>query len=487
VVTLYGYGINIRLERGHLRVDDGMAPDSRHFRFPRVGHNLRRLVVIGNDGCVSLAALTWLSDQNISFAMLDRDGSVLLTTGPVRPSDARLRRAQALAHTSDMALTIARYLIDQKLVAQEQVARAKLNAPAIGDEIAQWRLALTKAESIPNIRFIESQAAYEYWSAFRSVAVQFPKRDLHRVPEHWRTFGTRQSPITKSPRLAINPTNAILNYLYTVLESETRIAAASLGLDPGLGFLHMDTIARDSLACDLMEPIRAKIDAFVLDLICGQTLNRDWFFELGNGNCRLMPAITTALSDTALKWSQLVAPIAEWVARQLWTSVRGKAARKNSPPTHLTQTHRALVKGAVPRAPADPTPMVQRVCEKCGKPVTHKSRRCGKCARDLFRNEMLTIANQGRVLANTPEANAKRVEKQAKQWAARRAWKPEAQPDWLTKEFFRSEVAPRLATVSVPKIAAALSVSDAYAADIRAGRHNPHPRHWMALAKLVGP
>jgi hypothetical protein len=29
--------------------------------------------------------------------------------------------------------------------------------------------------------------------------------------------------------------NAILNYLYSVLESETRLAAAALGLDPGLG------------------------------------------------------------------------------------------------------------------------------------------------------------------------------------------------------------------------------------------------------------
>jgi hypothetical protein len=28
---------------------------------------------------------------------------------------------------------------------------------------------------------------------------------------------------------------------------------AALGLDPGLGFIHLDTAARDSLACDLMD------------------------------------------------------------------------------------------------------------------------------------------------------------------------------------------------------------------------------------------
>jgi len=99
---------------------------------------------------------------------------------------------------------------------------------------------------------------------------------------------------------------------------------------------------------------------------------------------------------------------------------------------------------------------------------------------------MIDIANQGRVLANTPEANAKRVEKQAKQWAARWAWKPEDQPAWLTGDFYVTQIQPRLATIEVPRIAAALGVSEAYAADIRAGRHRPHPRHWSALAGVVG-
>jgi hypothetical protein len=82
---------------GHLICEDGIAAE-RHFgRFPRVAHGLRRLVVIGADGMVSLAALRWLADQDAAFVMLDRDGSVLVVTGPVRPSDARLRRAQALA------------------------------------------------------------------------------------------------------------------------------------------------------------------------------------------------------------------------------------------------------------------------------------------------------------------------------------------------------------------------------------------------------
>src|SRR6266567_5533465 len=156
---------------------------------------------------------------------------------------------------------------------------------------------------------------------------------------HWRTFGTRKSPLSGSPRLAANPANAMLNYLYSVLESEARLAAAALGLDPGLGVLHVDTPARDSLACDLMEAIRPHVDAYVLHWILSQPLRREWFFEQRDGNCRLMASFATRLTETAQVWARAVAPVAEWVARQLWSTTHKRTPSK-LPPTHLTQTYR---------------------------------------------------------------------------------------------------------------------------------------------------
>src|SRR5205823_528011 len=138
----------------------------RKIRLARVGHGLKRLVVIGSDGFVSLAALRWLADQNASFAMFDRHGSILATTGPVRSSDAKLRRAQALAHSSGAALRISRELIRQKLIAQEQVARLKLLDSRTADEIARFKDELPRADCINSIRLIESQAARAYWSAW---------------------------------------------------------------------------------------------------------------------------------------------------------------------------------------------------------------------------------------------------------------------------------------------------------------------------------
>src|SRR5437667_6551138 len=120
VIAVFGYGVQVCVNRGHLTIEDGIGADRRHFRVPRVGHGLKRLVIIGSDGMISLAALRWLSDQNAAFVMLERNGKVLSVAGPIHSSDARLRRAQALAPQTGVDVTVARELISQKLAGQER-------------------------------------------------------------------------------------------------------------------------------------------------------------------------------------------------------------------------------------------------------------------------------------------------------------------------------------------------------------------------------
>src|SRR5258708_39922420 len=141
VITLYGYGISVNVDHGHLIFRDGIGAIRREGRLPRVKHGLRRLVVVGSDGMISLAALRWLADQDAAFVMLDRDGSVLATTGPVRSSDARLRRAQSLADQSGVALRIMRELIGQKLAGQERPAPGVLPESSGRQAIASARAA----------------------------------------------------------------------------------------------------------------------------------------------------------------------------------------------------------------------------------------------------------------------------------------------------------------------------------------------------------
>src|SRR5262245_6528933 len=265
VLTLFGYGIRVHLDRGHLVIEDGIGLERRVGRLPRVGHGLRRLVVIGSDGMISLAAIRWLADQKAAFVMLDRNGTVLVATGPTGPRDARLRRAQALAQASGVALSLSRDLTDRKLAGQQHNIQTVFKDEATAASIADARKRLPLATTVTDMRRLEAQAALVYWRCWRALPVMFPKVDFPRVPYHWRSFGARISPLTGSPRLSVNPPNAMLNYLYAVLESEARLAASALGLDPGLGVMHMDTNARDSLACDLMEPVRPILDAYVLN------------------------------------------------------------------------------------------------------------------------------------------------------------------------------------------------------------------------------
>lgn len=485
VVTLYGYGIAVHIDKGHLILKDGIGGDRCEARFARVGHGLRRLVVIGSDGFVSLAALRWLADQDAAFVMLERDGSFLVATGPVGPSDARLRRAQAVARQSQVALYIARELIRKKLTGQEQTARDQLSSPTVVENIAGARNALEDAESIETIRLFEAQAAQAYWSAWRELPVLFPRSDLKRVPDHWRTFGTRKSQLTGSPRLAANPPNAILNYLYALLESEARLAAVALGLDPGIGFLHVDTDARDSLACDLMEAVRPQIDSYVLDWIRRQPLRREWFFEKRDGNCRLMAPLCVRLSETTQTWGALVAPIAEWVSRTLWSTIRNPG-RQTSPATHLTQTHRRAARGREFNLPLSPPPAPPRVCPKCGASVKSGKEHCASCATAVQRQNFLKVAEQARMEAHTPEAQLKRGATQRKQYEAQRNWDMWSHPAWLNDQFYSEQIQPRLGQIEVKAISAALQVSIPYASYIRAGRRRPHPRHWETLAQLVG-
>jgi hypothetical protein len=98
----------------------------------------------------------------------------------------------------------------------------------------------------------------------------------------------------------------------------------------------------------------------------------------------------------------------------------------------------------------------------------------------------MNSARLGRVLGHGPEARARQAEKQRQHASELKAWKASDKPDWLTEEVYREKIQPRLAGITVPAIASALGISMPYAAEVRASRRVPHPRHWLRLARVVG-
>src|SRR5262249_44320907 len=137
---------------------------------------------------------------------------------------------------------------------------------------------LEQAADLNALLIAERDAALAYWSSWAPVELRFGRRDRERLPERWRCFGRRGSPLTAAPRAAVNPANAILNYLYAILEAEARVALLAVGLDPGLGIVHADVRGRDSLALDLMEAVRPAVDAYLLDLIASRAFGTSDFY-----------------------------------------------------------------------------------------------------------------------------------------------------------------------------------------------------------------
>jgi hypothetical protein len=277
----------------------------------------------------------------------------------------------------------------------------------------------------------------------------------------------------------------LLNLLYALLESESRLSAAAMGLDPGIGCLHVDTPNRDSLACDIMEPIRPKCDAFVLHWLQSEPLRRSDFWEDRSGNCRIASSLAIKLCETSDTWRRLVAPIAEHVAQEFWTSISrvpSTLARQRIA-TRLTQRNKREVKGS--DVPGVKRPKPEHVCNGCGKPIRAARDNCANCAIDGATERLVNAARIGRIAARSPEARARHAESERRHANERSSWDASSQPNWLTSEVYSQKIQPLLAGISNSAIRERIGVSRWYANQIRRG-HRPHPRHWEKLARLAG-
>jgi CRISPR/Cas system-associated endonuclease Cas1 len=130
------------------------------------------------------------------------------------------------------------------------------------------------------------RAQHPYFSAWAGLATGFSERDLAKVPHHWRGFDRRLSSLTnfRVARTAATPIDALLNYGYAIAEAECRMACHQLGLDPGLGILHVDRNNRDSLALDLLEAVRPDVDRHVLRMVFERSLRASTSTKPAPGN-----------------------------------------------------------------------------------------------------------------------------------------------------------------------------------------------------------
>ena len=125
--------------------------------------------------------------------------------------------------------------------------------------------AITPETSIESLRGIEGAAAATYFEGYRDL-----------LPPRLRF-------ITRNRRPPKDPVNAILSLGYTLLHAEAVLALYGGGLDPFIGFYHTLNFGRESLACDVVEPLRAEVDRHTLGLFRDDKLTPDHFSSANDG------------------------------------------------------------------------------------------------------------------------------------------------------------------------------------------------------------
>ena len=501
VVVADGFGCRVTVEHGALRVQDGEGSHRRDRTFGKVASPVR--LVVAGTGIVTTEALSWCRAQGTAVVVL-RAGDVLLGASPPGRDDARLRRQQALAGIdgSSVGLGIVQSLLTEKLRCQAANLATIFSDEDTTSTVLELAGGIEVAGSVDEARQLEAVAAAAYfatWAGHPATAVGFVARDRSRVPPHWRVFDSRRSAIigaANTNRLAERPLNALLNYCYRLAEIEARFACVRLGLDPGLGCLHLDAAGRDSLALDLIEPVRPEVDRFVLELVAERTFAKRTFVERSDGHVRIAAPLAHELAATMPTWRRAVAPFAEAVAHAFADAVAGKTT-KTTPLTARKATaasaevRRRKVQAALVKAQADAG------LHRAAQPVRRRRApapavaagalaRCLTCGGQLGRPRHVRCEacweRQGG--AQSREVRRRRGRSIAMARSELDRWRAEHPHASARPEDFAA-IRAGLGSVTLAAIMAATGCSKATASGWRSGRHVPPLARWEILAKLA--
>lgn len=226
-------------------------------------HHLEGVVCFGRIS-VSPGVYMVCGDQALAISFLTEQGQFLARVeGPVQGNVLLRREQYRLADDRAACLRMARPMIAAKIQNERGLllrsARDRGDGPAsaalrrAATHIAAVMGQLGRVADLDAARGIEGETARTFFEAFNQMIVQQNDRF---------SFDGR------SRRPPLSPVNALLSFVYALLRHDCESALQAVGLDPAVGYLHVDRPGRPSLALDLMEEFRALIaDRLVLALI----------------------------------------------------------------------------------------------------------------------------------------------------------------------------------------------------------------------------
>ncbi len=204
------------------------------------------------------------ADHGVILTHLSENGRFLARMVGPKTGNVLVRQSQyRQADDPDKAAALARWFVLGKIHNTRIVLlRGGRETESDEDRQALTRAAkqltetlksVEKAGGLNEIRGLEGHAGRIYWQVFSR---------LLNPGKNSPSFKGR------SRRPPLDPVNALLSFLYTVLAHDLRSALEGAGLDPYVGFLHAVRPGRPGLALDMMEEFRpVLVDRLVLSLI----------------------------------------------------------------------------------------------------------------------------------------------------------------------------------------------------------------------------
>lgn len=195
-----------------------------------------------------------------------------------------LRREQfRMADDPQRCLQIAKLMIDGKIRnCRVLLMRNHLSPPPeVLRELKRIAIRVHRAERPDELLGLEGTAARLYFQHFAGMLKPGdqpanPDEALGEPPRWKFDFRGRNR---RPPR---DPINAMLSMAYSLLAKDLTVVAASVGLDPYLGFYHQPRPGRPALALDLMEPFRPLIaESVVLSAVNNRMLTPEHFLAAG--------------------------------------------------------------------------------------------------------------------------------------------------------------------------------------------------------------
>ncbi len=287
---LSGFGVSLTVERARLVVKDGfLEPDSSQ---PVYEFHPRRMpydsvVIDGQTGTISFAAIKWLMRHGVPLFILDYNGTLLSSTLPREPVNGPLKIAQMETYQDqEKRLYVAKKLIEAKAQRTLDVVRwleARYGNSLAASEVESATGRLEKCGSLPVLMQIEGQIADIHW------------RYLQQILPAKLGFVSRMH---ESHQMnASDAVNCLLNYGYAILESQCRKALNTVGLEPTVGFLHEARQTKYPLVYDLQEPYRWLVDTTVIECLEYERFSKKDFYRMDNYVLRLKPEAVRKLVD----------------------------------------------------------------------------------------------------------------------------------------------------------------------------------------------